>query len=109
MASDASSLINNGLTTAGNTAGFGTTPQSITSLVGNLINAVISLTGILLIVLIVYAGYLYMMSQGEAPKVDKAKKLLAASIIGLVIMLAAYAISSYVIGALLVATSGTAA
>lgn len=88
-------------TNAGVTGG-GTLPQ----LIGTLINTGIGVVGIFLVVWIVYAGYIYMMSQGEAPKVDKAKKMLSTAIIGLVIMLMAYAISTYVLSALLTATGG---
>ena len=53
--------------------------------------------GIIFVMMVVYAGILYMTDMGEGKKVDKAKKLLQTSIIGIVIVVAAYAISSFVI------------
>jgi len=50
--------------------------------------------------LAIYAGYNWMTAQGEEEKVTKAKDTLTAAIIGLVIVIAAYAISYYVISAL---------
>jgi uncharacterized membrane protein YwzB len=78
---------------------------SLPKLVGNLINVLLSVLGIVFVVLVVYAGFLYMTASGEEDNVKKAKKLLAQSVIGLVIIVAAYAISSFVIDSLITATA----
>ena len=75
------------------------------TLVGAIINVLLSVLGIVFVLLVVYAGFLYLTSQGETKNVEKAKKLLTQSIIGLIIIVAAYAISSYVIGALVTASA----
>ncbi len=74
-------------------------------LVGNLIAVLLSVLGIIFVVLVVYAGFLYLTSQGEADKVKKAKALLTQAVIGLVIIIAAYAIADFVIDSLVTATS----
>lgn len=89
--------------TIGTELGFSS--QTLPGLVGSGINVLLSILGIVFVVLVVYAGFLYLTSQGEETNVKKAKKLLTQSIIGLVIIVAAYAISSYVIDALVTVSS----
>lgn len=74
--------------------------SDLPTLVGSVINVLLGVLGIVFVVLVVYAGFLYLTSQGEEGNVKKAKKLLTQAVIGLIIIVAAYAISSYVIGAL---------
>jgi len=91
---------------AATVANNGTTPQSDpATIVGKVIQAVISLIGIIFIVLTVYAGFLWMTARGEPAQVDKSKKLLVQSVIGLAIVLAAYAITQFVLSRLIDATS----
>ncbi|OGL94722.1 hypothetical protein A2348_02270 [Candidatus Uhrbacteria bacterium RIFOXYB12_FULL_58_10] len=70
------------------------------TIVGSAINVLLGVLGIVFVVLVVYAGFLYLTSNGEEGNVKKAKKLLTQSVIGLIIIVAAYAIASYVISAL---------
>ena len=86
------------------TAGGGPATRTLPELIGNLINAFLGVLGIIFVIIIVYAGYLYLTAGGEEEKVTKAKKLLAQSIIGLIIILSAYAIASFIICQLLIAT-----
>ncbi|NQV88916.1 MAG: hypothetical protein HQ488_01150 [Parcubacteria group bacterium] len=98
---DAVSIVQGGLNdTARGT--FRTTPA--TEIVGNLIAAMLSLTGILFLVLMVYAGILYMTAAGEEAKVKKAKGIITTSVIGIVIVVASYAITSYIVTILVAAT-----
>lgn len=71
--------------------------KDLPQLIGGLINVFLSVLGIIFVVLVVYAGYLWMTASGEATKVDKAKKLLGQAVIGLVLIVSAYAISAFVI------------
>ncbi|MFC1598852.1 LamG-like jellyroll fold domain-containing protein [Patescibacteria group bacterium] len=82
--------------------GLGTEDIRVT--VAKLIRAAFGLLGILAVAIVVYAGFVYMTSGGVPEKIDTAKKTLIAAAIGLVIMLSAYAIASFVINALLEAT-----
>lgn len=77
-----------------------TTATTLPVLIGNVIAVLLSILGIIFVVLIVYSGFLYLTDMGEGKKVQKAKDILSRSIIGLVIIVAAYAISSFVIDAL---------
>ncbi len=72
-------------------------PKDFSTFIGGLINVFLSVLGIIFVVLVVYAGYLWMTAGGETTKVDKAKKLLGQAVIGLVLIVGAYAISAFVI------------
>jgi hypothetical protein len=100
-ATDAASIVQGGLEdTARGT--FPTT--SATTVIGRLISAMLSLTGVIFVVIMVYSGLLYMTAAGEEAKVKKAKSMITTSVIGIVIVGTAYAVTSYVIGILAVAT-----
>jgi len=72
-------------------------PTGIGMLVGNVINVVISISGVILVLLIVYSGFLYLTAMGDKTKVDKAKKMLNEGIIGLILVLIAYSASIFII------------
>lgn len=74
--------------------------NDLPTLIGNGIAVLLSILGIIFVVLVVYAGFLYLTAAGDDGKVGKAKKLLSQSIIGLIIIIASYAISAFVIDAL---------
>src|SRR5688572_20123444 len=61
----------------GNAAlGTSGTPQSLPVLVGKFIGAALGLLGVVLVVLIIYAGFLWMTAQGDPDKVKKAKGII---------------------------------
>ncbi len=62
---------------------------------GQLIGTVLSFVGVLFFVLMIYAGVLWMVSQGNEQQISKAKTLLRDAIIGIIIVLAAYALTSF--------------
>lgn len=78
----------------------GLTRQDPRSLASRLINAVLQFTGIILICYIVYAGYLWMMAGGDGEQIEKAKTIISACVIGLIIILSAYSISQFVVSQL---------
>jgi len=77
---------------------------SLESTVGTIINIVLSLVGVILVVLIVYAGFLWMTAGGNEDNVKTAKTILKNAIIGLIVTLLAYGIASFVLTNLLDAT-----
>ncbi len=60
--------------------------------------------GIVAILLMLYAGFLWLTAAGSEEKVGTAKKVLTAAIIGLVIIFISYAIATFVITQLITAT-----
>ena len=65
-----------------------------------IIQPVIGLTGLMFLILTVYAGIMWMTSGGDSKRVDKAKTILVTAVTGAVIIAAAYVIVNTVIGAL---------
>ena len=86
--------------TAVNYAGYNAAKGDLPTVVGGIIFAILSLLGVIFVVLIVYAGFKWMLAQGEEQKIKEAQSLITQSIIGLAIVLAAYAISYFVINTL---------
>lgn len=64
----------------------------------NIINLALTFLGLIALVIILIGGFKWMTAGGNEDKVGEAKKLLGAGIIGLVIVLAAWGIATYVIG-----------
>lgn len=85
-----------GLEGARKTAGFAKT-TSIESQVGNVISIVLGFVGVIFLGLIIYGGLIWMIARGNEQEVEKAKKVIEAAVIGLAIVLAAYAITYFVI------------
>jgi len=80
----------------GTQAGIQTT-RDLPGIIALIINVILTLLGVIFLVLMVYAGFLWMTAQGESKPVDQAKGIIKQAIIGLIITLAAYAISNFVI------------
>ena len=82
------------------------TTAELPNIIGSMISVVLGFLGIFLLVLILYAGWLWMSAGGESKQVDKAKDYIKNAVIGLVIILLAYAITSFVIDKIMVVQSG---
>jgi len=76
--------------------------------VSQIINVLLGLLGVVAVVIILMGGFKWMTAAGNEEKVGEAKKLLGAGIVGLVIILSAFAIASFVISNLATATGGGA-
>ena len=63
---------------------------------GQIVGTVLSFVGVLFLILMIYAGILWMTAQGNDQQVAKAKGLLINGVIGLIIVFAAYAITSFI-------------
>jgi hypothetical protein len=72
-------------------------PRIITA---NLINIILGFLGILSLLLILFGGFKWMTAAGNDDQVASAKKLLVAAVIGLVIILSAYALAAFVLDAI---------
>jgi len=91
-------LSNTGLTVYGQNATDDS--QTLADKVGGIINVVLGFLGIIFLILIIYAGFLWMTAAGNDDAVGRAKKILINSTIGLVIVIAAYTISSFIFNAI---------
>ena len=99
-------LTNGGLESFAAQAGF-STGQGLTVTIARLIRTVLSTLGILAVIFILIGGFRYMTSGGADDKVKSAKKVMTNAIIGLVIILSAFAIVQFILGQLVGALNGT--
>lgn len=65
--------------------------------IDNVIGVLLGFLGLLFVILVLYAGFLWMTAAGDDAKIKKAKQIIIAATIGVVIIFAAYAITSFVI------------
>lgn len=70
-------------------------------IIARIIRIVIGFLGIIAVGLIIYAGWLWMTSQGNEDKIEQAKKILTNAIIGLLIIISAFAIVSFILNKLI--------
>jgi hypothetical protein len=69
---------------------------TLASIIGKGVNVFLSMLGIIFIILVIYGGFTYMNARGEEEKVKKGIAIIRMAIIGLVIVLGAYAIWYYI-------------
>lgn len=77
------------------------------AIIANVVQVGLGFLGVLAVVLLIYGGFLWMTANGDAAKVETAKKIIRNAVIGLLIILAAFAIAIYVTRVLLGATGGS--
>jgi len=88
---------NSGLNTTGSNAGYTLTVPQPELIVGRVIQFILGLLGIAFLGFMIYAGITWMTAQGNDTKVQRAKDMITEAIVGLIIVVAAYAIAYFVI------------
>lgn len=75
------------------------TPQvkSLGTVAGMIIQVVLGVLGIVFVILITYAGFRWMTAQGDTKDIDAARSVLFNSIIGLIIVVAANALTYWIL------------
>lgn len=66
--------------------------------VTNIINWVLGLLGIVAVIMILYGGFMWLTAGGSEDRITSAKKIISAAVVGLVIILLAWAIVNFVLG-----------
>ncbi|MCX6796280.1 MAG: hypothetical protein NTW06_02155 [Candidatus Falkowbacteria bacterium] len=66
------------------------------SLAGSIVKVFFSILGIIFIVLMLYGGYNWMIAAGDNAKVEKAKDTIKRAVIGLIIVVSAWAIYIFI-------------
>lgn len=94
--------------TAATQAGYDpdTDERTLAEIIGTIVKAVLSLAGVIFTFLIAYAGDMWMAARGNQESIDKAKKIIIGSIIGLIVSLAAYTLSNFAVNAVLDRATG---
>lgn len=64
--------------------------------IGSIIKGFIVMIGVLFLVLAIYGGYKWMLSRGNESEVAEARNTIQEAVIGLVIVVAAYAITAFI-------------
>jgi len=103
LAASAATTIEPGLATIAPYLGLGTRDVRVT--VANIINVAMGLLGIVAVLIILLGGFKWMTAMGNEDNIKKAKQLIVAGIIGLIIILSAYAIATFAVGSILNATT----
>jgi hypothetical protein len=62
-----------------------------------LVNAMLYVLGAVAVIVIIFAGVFYVVSMGDATAISKAKNTLLYAVVGLIVAIAAYAITNFVL------------
>lgn len=77
--------------------GAGTKIAPLPFYIGVYVKTFIYMVGVILVVVIVYAGYLWMTAGGNEEQVAKAKKWISNGIVGMILALSAFALTDYIL------------
>ena len=72
-------------------------PVTVYDIIGRFVNLFLAFIGTVFLIIIIYAGFTWMMAKGNDEQVSNAVKLLESSTIGLVIIIAAYLLINFVL------------
>lgn len=72
-------------------------PVAIETTLGAIIQGILSALGIVFLAIIIYSGLMWMTAGGNEAKAGKAQNTIQQAIIGLIIVVAAYAISYFIV------------
>jgi hypothetical protein len=91
-----------GVNDLGNKAGYTTVSSASEAnspeyYVGLILNILFSFLGIIFLVLIVYSGVLWMTAQGNTSQIEKAKDTIIKAVVGLTIVILAYATTFFIL------------
>jgi cytochrome bd-type quinol oxidase subunit 2 len=78
-------------------AGYNLSNRSIDPIIGQLILFFTSLLGVIFLLLTIYGGITWMLSRGEEKKIKSAQDTIQAAVIGLIIVVAAYMITYFIL------------
>lgn len=85
-------------TSIGAVAGLGSADLRTT--IAQIIRVILAFLGVVAVIIIIWGGFKWMVSGGADEKVRDARKFIVMGIVGLAIVLSAYAIASFVISSL---------
>ncbi len=88
-----------------NNANIGLQASDPRAVAARIINVALGFLGIIAVVIVLYGGFMWMTAAGNEERISKAKQILTAGIIGLVIIVMAWAIASYVVRTLMNVTN----
>lgn len=81
--------------------------DTVPELIGVIVSSVLGFLGILFFFLIFYGGLVWMTAQGSEEKIERSKEIISAAVVGLVIVLAAYAFTRFIFDQLAARNGGS--
>ncbi len=78
----------------GSTLGYGTADLKATVI--KIINLVLGLLALIAVIMVIYGGFIWLTAAGNEENVEKAKRIISAAVIGIVIILLAWAVVIFV-------------
>lgn len=90
-------LAQGGLEKTAEVAGLPTN-TSIAGIIGQIIYAILGFLGVVFIILLIYGGFIRMTAQGAPDKIKTSTGIITSAIVGIIIILASYAITAFVLG-----------
>ncbi len=88
---------NTGLTATAGQAGYGEAPVEVPVVIGRVINIGIGLVGLVLFLFIIWGGFIWITASGDPTKIQKAQGIIINAVIGVVVVLSAYAVTNFAI------------
>src|SRR3989339_75135 len=82
---------------------YGTTAEAVTALtvsekIGIIISYMLAFLGVIFLVLVIYSGFQWLTAGGNEDKVKQARSRITNAVFGLIIILAAFAITNFIVG-----------
>ncbi|PJE75933.1 hypothetical protein COV04_02135 [Candidatus Uhrbacteria bacterium CG10_big_fil_rev_8_21_14_0_10_48_11] len=89
--------------------GLGDANGDVRVVIARIVRVLLGFLGIVAVLIVLYGGFQWMTAAGNEERVSSARATLTAGLIGLIIILSAYAIASYIINTILETTTGVTA
>lgn len=70
---------------------------TLESVIASIVQYLLSFLGVIFVILIIYAGFLWMTARGDSEQVAKSKQILIDAVIGLIIVLSSYIITTTIL------------
>ena len=77
---------------------------SVPYIVGTIINGVLGFLGVICLLLIIYAGLKWMLAGGSEEDINTSRQIIKYAIIGVIVIVGSYALSSYVVDKIISST-----
>ncbi len=84
----------NGLNNTANVGGIQTSQTDLPIIIGRVVGAALALVGAIFFMLILWAGFGWMLAKGNEEEITKAKETIIGAFLGLIVILGAYAITN---------------
>ena len=81
---------------AGYPVEYETSQKLLMHTIAKIIGVILTFVGVIFLVLMIYGGYTWMLARGNEQEVSKARSIVINSLIGVIIVLAGYALTSFI-------------